>query len=239
MNFKSKTLIISFLLLILFSFSSKAQYYTKFGVKATANLCGLWGPDKPDYFSETWGYGAGVFFNFPIGDNLYSVLEFNYDRRTFDFTEPLYLIDNSLLKITEKNDFIEIPLMLKLRKGDEVSSVHILFGWQASFLLKNQTFATATVLSHAIDAADYYDYKNNFYDFGFATGIGFTVKAFTLDMRYYMSMRNIHKGETIREMRYRLINLSLAYQFNYVAPRLFRKNSTIKNLKYKFKRAFK
>lgn len=238
MNLKFKN--ITILLIVFFSLSLPAiGQYTKIGVKGTTNLCGLWGPGKPDYFTKSWGYGAGLFFNFPIAENFYSVFELDYSHRVFNFTEPLYDIENSKLSVTEKNDFIEIPAMLKLQRGDEFTSVNMFFGWQASFLLKNRQEVTAIIGRHEVPYQVYYDFENGFYDYGFAAGAGFQVKAVTVDARYYMSMRNIHTGETAREMRYTTINIALGYQFNYVAPRVFRKNTAIKELKYRIKRRFK
>lgn len=220
------------------SISTQAQY-TKIGVKGSTNLCGLWGPGKPDYFTKSWGYGAGVFFNFPIAENFYSVFEIDYSRRVFNFSEPLYNIDNSLLTVTEKNHFIEVPAMLKLQRGDEFTSVNAFFGWQASFLLKSKQEVTAIIGSHNVPYDVYYDFDNGFYDYGFAAGMGFQVKAVTVDARYYMSMRNIHTGPNAREMRYTTINIALGYQLNYVAPRVFRKNTAIKELRHKIKMRFK
>lgn len=232
---KNVKLIILLSILINYEFSFGQ---TDIGLNITGNYCGIWGPDKPQNFTPNWGYGGGGYLNFNSSSTLSPIIELNYAHRTFDFTEPIILLDNSSLNVLEKNDFIEIPLMIKFQKSDGVFSSNILLGWQASFLLYNEQILSASSDGHIITATDYYDFKNNFYEYGFLFGAGFQYRNYILQGRYYFAMRNIHGGDISREMRYNTLSVSLGYQLNYKPPKSFRKYSFWRELKYKIQRKF-
>lgn len=233
-----KKLYFYFIVLLLFSQTSISQN-TRFGIKGGINLCDLYGPDEPVNLNQDFSYNGGFYLDIRTGEYLSSIVEIDYTRYKFHFTESIPLVENSVLTVSEKNDYISIPAMLRYKRGYEFIFVYINAGGQLSFLINNKREATLHIDGNEVDSDYYYGYKHNWYDYGFIGGVGIQFKPVNIDLRYYFSTRSLYTRNDSREMRYNILNLEIAYQLNYRNSSPFGRKTGWKGLKYKIQHLFK
>jgi len=85
----------------------------------------------------------------------------------------------------------------------------------------------------------YYDYKNNWYEYGFVGNAGIQFKAVNLYLRYYISMRNIYKYSDSRDMSFNILSFGASYQINYQELYPYGRKTGWRGLKYKMTHLFK
>jgi len=224
---------------ILISIYTSYSQNIRFGITAEGNSCGLYGQDKPIQFNTEYAYSGGFFIDTRFAEHMSTQVEANYTRYRFSFSEKIDNIEDGYLNVHEINDYISIPVMLKYKRGYEFVFYYFSAGIQTSVLIKNKRTVTATSRNLEIDSKSYYDYKHNWYDYGFKGSIGFQFKPVTLGISYFASMRNLYTRDNAREMRYNIANLNFSYQFNYRNSHPFDRKKGWKGLKYNIKHLFK
>lgn len=229
-----------YLLIIVLStnLSSYSQDY-RYGIKGGINYCGLNGPNVPLTYDKQYGFSGGFYIDSRVAEYMSTQVELNFTRYKFNFTEPIHLLENSILKIEEKNSFLTVPVLLKYKRGYEFIFLYVNAGLQLSILLDNNRTSSLTLNNLLVDSDYYYDYKHNWYDYGLVGGAGVQIKALNIDIRYYFSTRNMYTSEDAREMRYNIISLDMAYQFNYKDTYFYGRKTGMKGLMYKIKHLFK
>jgi hypothetical protein len=223
---------------ILFSQLSFSQY-VRFGLDGGINLCGLYGPDKPHSFVKDYGYKGGLYIDSRIGEFTSSLFEINFTQYHFHFSEPLYMYENSLLSVKEKNTYISIPAMIRYKRGYEFIFYYLNAGVQISALIGQKRETILYLNNLPVDDDYYYGYKNNPFDFGLVGGVGFQFKPITVELRYYLSTNNIYKRDDTREMRYNILSLEASFQLNYIDKYPFGRKTGWKGFKYKLTHLFK
>ncbi|MCF6366833.1 MAG: PorT family protein [Bacteroidales bacterium] len=210
----------------------------RFGITAEGNSTGLFGPDKPSQYSKEYAYSVGFFIDTRFAEHMSTQVEANFTRYRFSFSEKIDNIEDGLLNVSEVNNYIRFPVMLKYKRGYEFIFYYFSLGGQASVLINNKREVTATSRDLIIDSKSYYDYKHNWYDYGFKGSIGFQFKPVTMGLSYYASMRNLYIKDDAREMRYDIASLNFSYQFNYRNSHPFDRKKGWKGLKYNIKHLF-
>ncbi len=225
-----------FLFLII---SPASGQYIRYGITGGINKCGLFGIDKPATFNKQLGYFGGLYIDNKISENLSVQSELNFSQFRFKFSEQVPLIENSNLSIDEKDYFISVPVFLKFKKGYEFIFWHIGLGGKISVLAKSKKDLSLKVGNYDTDPTYYYNYKNNWYEYGFIGNAGIQFKAIDLFVRYYISMRNIYKSSQARNMSYNNIAFGVSWQFNYKESYPYGRKAGWRGLKYKIKHLFK
>ena len=98
-------------------FATSQNY--RFGIKGGINSCSLFGTDAPASYDKQYGYSGGFYLDSRIGEHLSTLTELNFTRYRFNFTEPIPLVDSSLLSIQEKTNFLTVPVLLRYKRGYE------------------------------------------------------------------------------------------------------------------------
>ncbi len=228
---------LSFLLLLFISEAS--GQYSRNGITGGINKCGLFGTDKPETFNKQIGYFGGVYTDNKISEHLSAQTELNFSLYRFKFSEQVPLIENSLLSVDEKDYFISVPVFLKFKQGYEFIFWHVGLGGQVSVLAKSNKTLSLKINNYDTDPIYYYDYKNNWYEYGFIGNAGIQFRAIDLFVRYYISMRNIYKSDQARNMSFNNLIFGISRQLNYKEPYHYGRKGGWKGLKYKLKHLFK
>lgn len=227
------------LIILLTGFQAVNSQNFRFGIKGGLNSVGIFGPDVPNTFERQFGYNAGIYIDSRVGEFLSSVVEVNYARYRFAYTN-LYIdsLNNRFLSVQEKNDLLNVPVMLRYKRGYEFIFFYLNAGMQFSLLLKNNRNTTLFINNLPVDDDYYFPYKHSWYDYGLIGGAGMQFKALNIDLKYYFSTKNVYKEVGALEMRYNVLNLELGWQFNYRDRYAFGRKTGWKGLKYKIKHLF-
>jgi hypothetical protein len=228
-------------LLTVGAFSGFSQNNVRYGIHAGFNLSDLTGIDKPKHPERGYGLNGGAFLEIRGNDYLSAWFEINYSQRKASFEEQLKGIEQSLIKITESNDYVEIPFFFRIRKGDETLKAFFNFGGAVSLNTVKRRSGSAVVYGFPVPVAEYYNHKVNFFDYGFNAGGGLQIDAFYMEARTYLSLRNLYGGTDYREMRYITYSVKLGYEINhpYVFQSSFRKMSLRQKIKHQWHVWFK
>ncbi len=232
--------IFKFFILSLFSFTIVSSFSQdiRFGIKGSGNLCGLYGPDEPSSYKMQTGFSGGLFLDSRFAEHMSSQVELNFTRYNFQFSEHIDYIEDAYFNVVERNDYISLPVVLKYKRGYEILFWYFSFGGQVSVLTKHKRDVSAYSKKQIIDSKTYYNFKTNWYDYGLNISAGFQFKPITIGLSYYISMRSLYKEMNSREMRYKVLNLNISYQFNYRNPHPYDRKKGMKGLKYKLKNLF-
>lgn len=229
-----------YLFLLTFSFVTKVSgQFVRYGISGGINKCGLYGAEKPAIYNKQFAYFGGLFLDNRIGEYLSAQTELNVSKVQFNFSETLPQIENSLLTVNEKDYFISVPVFLKYKRGYEFIFWDIGLGGQISVLAKSKQTIDFKINNYKLDGSYYYNYKNNWYEYGFIGNAGIQFKTVNLFIRYYISMRNIYKSDQSRDMSFNILSFGASYQFNYRDYYLYGRKTGWKGLKYKIKHLFK
>ncbi len=220
-------------------FNKTLAQNVRYGISAGGNVCNLYGPDGPAQYNNEFGYSGGFFIDSRFAEHMSTQIEANFTHYSFSFSEKIANIESAYLKVSEQNNYISIPIMLKYKKGYEFIFYYLSLGGQASVLINHNRDVTATSRGLVIDSDSYYNYKHNWYDYGFKGSLGFQFKPITIGLGYYASMRSLYTRDDAREMRYKIASLDFSYQFNYRDAYPYGRKSGWKGLKYKIQHLFK
>jgi hypothetical protein len=229
---------IYFILIFIFSISGIFSQNVRYGITGSGNICNLYGQDKPISYIKQYGFSGGFFIDARTAEHLSTQTEIVFNRFQFQFSEKLDNSDEVQLNVSECNDYISVPVMLKYKRGYEIAFTYITLGAQVSLLVHHKRDVTATSRDLEIDALSYYNYKNNWYDYGLNGGIGFQFKPLTIGIQTYVSMRTIYKKEEAKMIRFSTVGLNCSWQFNYKNPSPFGRKTGWKGIKYKLNHLF-
>lgn len=129
-----------FLVTVAIGFTSIAQeetevvierpYRLTYGVKAGANLSGVWNAAGQDFSADTkYGFAGGVFLGIPLGRFLGLQPEMMYSQKGFTSTGTLI---GAAYFLEKTNHFIDMPMQLQFKP---LPFMTILAGPQMSFLV--------------------------------------------------------------------------------------------------------
>jgi hypothetical protein len=226
--------------LFLFGLTSNVSaQYVRYGISGGINNCGISGAEKPDFYTKQIGWFGGFFLDNRIGEYLSVQTDLNISKYQFGFSENLYQIDNSLLTVNEKDYFVSVPLFLKYKRGYEFIFWDIGIGGQISVLVKSKRDLKLKVDNYNFDGTYYYNYENNWYDYGFTLNSGIQFKAVNLYVRYYYSMQNMYKYDDSKDINFNIFSFGASYQLNYHESYPYGRKTGWKGLKYKIKHLFK
>ena len=229
-----------YLFLFLFAFISEASgQFVRFGISGGINKCGLFGAEKPAIYTKQIAWFGGLFLDNRIGEFLSVQSELNINKFQFSFSETIPQIENSKLSVAEKDYFISVPVFLKYKRGYEFIYWDIGLGGQVSVLAKSKRTLDLQIDIYNQDGVYYYDYKNNWYEYGFVGNAGIQFKAVNLYLRYYISMRNIYKYSDSRDMSFNILSFGASYQINYRELYPYGRKTGWHGLKYKITHLFK
>ena len=212
---KKLFLVIIFLFFVLSEgFSQNIRY----GLAGGINQCELLGPNKPTSYNKVLGFSAGLFTDIRFEKHTSTQINLQFSRYYFRFFNKIENLTNAHFNVKETNDYISLPVVIKYKRGTDVTFSYFSAGLQTSVLINSNRSVNATSRNLGIDGKTYYSYKNNWYDYGIVGNIGFQFMPITLNFSYYYSMRNLYTKEGAWEMRYGIPSLSLSWQINYKKP---------------------
>lgn len=224
----------------MFSFFTEASgQFNRLGISGGINKCGIFGVDKPAVYNKQYAYFGGFFLDNRIGEYLSAQSEINVSKYYFSFSEPIQTIENSTLSVDEKDYYISVPMFLKYKRGYEFIFWHIGLGGKFAILLKSKQNLALKVGNYDMNPVYYYNYKNNWYEYGFLGNAGIQFKSIDFFVRYYISMRNIYKTNEARDMSFNILSFGASYQINYRELYTYGRKTGWKGFKYKIKHLFK
>jgi len=226
-----------FLFLFAFIFEASGQFI-RYGISGGINKCGLFGAEKPAIYTKQITWFGGLFLDNRIGEYLSVQSELNLNKFQFGFSETIPQIEHSKLTVIEKEYFISVPIFLKFKRGYEFIFWDIGLGGQISVLAKSKRILNMKINNYDINGTYYYDYSNNWYEYGFIGNAGMQIKAVNLYLRYYISMRNIYKYSDSRDMNFNVLSFGISYQINYRESFPYGRKTGWKGLKYKITHLF-
>ena len=233
-------LLILFLFFLFIEHKSFAQRDLRFGIHGGINVSTITGPDAPEKVIKGKTMNAGLLFEPRLNNYASLWTELNYNSKKFNFTESIPTLKSSSLSVSEKLDYISAPVMLRLRKGDDIILGFVQLGCEFSILANQKREVIAFEGAIQIPTEPYFDYTPIKLDFGFVCGLGFNLKALSFDFRTSIGLKNMYGNEDLREMRFRTYSINIGYELNH--PRISKKNnrndSPIKRIKYKIKHMF-
>lgn len=174
----------SMLIIIVFGFFCTMFAVNNFGIKGGINFSNINGDDVNSNFKSKTGFNIGVFAHQRIVENISF-------QEEFLFTQKGTKIEDGDYEIVEDYNYIEIPLLFKVRLGNVSSPVSLYGGPSFSFLTsaKNTTTYNNYSVSGSID-----NNMNNF-DFGVNLGADIRMERFFFDIRYTQGLTRIYTGQ--------------------------------------------
>jgi len=215
--------------------------YLRWGMKAGGNISGFLGPDMPGAYDYGLGWTVGAYTDYRIKPYVSLWTEYNYMQRSVEFSEPIKYVDGGRLVIDERNDFFSVPVLLKFRQDNEIFNATAGVGASVSVLTRKARTIQVYIYDFPITRDPFYSSSPTWADYGANAAASLHFRAIFLDVKYYMSLRNIFQGEDAREMRYQTASVSLGYEFNHPEPFRNRKRrySARQRFLYNVKRIFK
>ncbi len=228
-----------FLFFILAFSTNTFGQYVRFGVAGGINKCGLSGVDKPKMNAKPFGWFGGFYLDNRVGEYLSVQTELNFLQYQFKFVEGLHEIENSRLTIEEKDFYLSVPFFLKYKRGFEFIFWDVGLGGQVSVLAKTKRKLRLKIDNYYFDGDYYYNYKNDWYNYGLLLHGGLQIKAVNLYARFFYSLRNLYKYESSRDMNINILSFGISYQLNYKEQYPYGRKGGWKGFKYKIKHLFK
>jgi len=213
--------------------------YVRYGIKGGINYCDLNGPDKPLTLDQDMGFSGGFYLDFRVSEFLSTQFELDFSRYKFHFTENTDIVDDRFLTVSEQNDYLTVPALIRYKRGYEFVFVYVNIGMQGALLIHNKRIVDLYINNNHVDSEYYYGYTNARFDYGLLGGIGIQFKPVNIDLRYYMSTKNLYTRDASRELRYETISIDIGWQFNYKPESKFGRKTGWKGVKYKIKHIFK
>ncbi len=209
------------------------------GIEAGGLVNQLVGFGKPQDFEYCTSPVGGIFFDATVSSTTSVFSEIRYERRNMEYRDTIPFIVNGKIHVIEKTDYISFPVHLKFRAGDGIYNTYIMFGGEISVPLIQHQDLDITIENLPVPPADYANFNHSSYDYGITAGMGIQAKAFILKGGMYYSLHNFYQGDNILEIRHAFLYATVGLVFNYHAPQLYHRTSTLKSIKYKIKHAFK
>lgn len=180
------------------------------GILGGVNIATLTGDDAGDASNRT-GFLAGVFGEFSLSQKLAIVPELLYSQK--GATQSVESVD-----IDFKADYLEVPLLLKLRFGAEDATVrpHIYLGPAVAFNLSCKVGGEQSGLAVELDCDDEAfegsaAIKST--DFGGMIGVGLDLRNFLVGARYTMGFTQIPDSSTESDVKNSVFAFYLGYAF--------------------------
>jgi hypothetical protein len=228
-----KKLLVLFLTLILtllgmnvsFSQLNKMEY----GIRAGLNLANS--NSKTDSLSEEFGgdinrkifprLGIGGFIEYPVSNMLSIQLNVLYNQKgeKFEGTAVVPGVGIIDVKITNKFDYLSIPLFAKLNFLESEASPYLILGPELSFLLSAKQKSEADIMVVGLDTVlidqDIKDYlKSTEFSLNIGAGIEFPISTFTafVEGRYGLGVTKVNK-EGSEDIKTNVIYINIGLKF--------------------------
>lgn len=208
------------IIIIIFLFLSESRSQNiRYGVTGGINQCSLYGPDKPKSYNKKIGFSGGLFTDIRFEKHSSTQINLQFTRYYFHFKSKIENLEDAYFNVKETNDYISLPVVIKYKRGSDITFAYFSGGLQASVLINNQRDVYAKSRGLIIDEKSYYSYEHNWYDYGIVANVGFQFMPVTLNFSYYFSTKNLYTKEDSWEMRYSIPSMSMSWQINYRRPR--------------------
>lgn len=184
---------------IFLSANLKAQSGFHAGIHAGYNVVGIFDPETygaPDYeYKPKYGFLVGAALGYDFVSFIGIQTELNYAKMGHDVKKD-YPSGESILREIDF-DYIQIPLMAKVRLGGGDVRYYLLFGPQFSFLTKASIYSTETA-EVVTDAIENGNFKKN--DFGLSLGTGADILLvdnlfINAGLRFYYGLSDINTDD--------------------------------------------
>ncbi len=161
------------------------------------------------------GVHAGLYMTIPVGPGFEIEPGLQYSQKGTRLTGKLPWVEaeflNANMTITNKSEYIELPVMAKLYVGE---GFHVFAGPQVAYLLSNKVQAQASVLGfNALNRE--WDMKNGFreFDMSLVGGVGYKfASGLNLTAGYDYGLNTIDENANF-ETYNRTIKASVGYTF--------------------------
>ena len=188
-----KTKFIALLITILFvSNISIAQI---FGFKGGGNLCTIIGSEAPEYTKPLLRYNGGIFIEFPYSNFVSVLTEINYTQKGAFLEDSLPIVKNGYWQIKEKLDYINIPVIYKLKLSNKDSELFSKWGIAGNILLSNNRDFYAEINGIELPKNMYFQQEAKFITVDLLLALGFRIGVFSMEIRYLMGVSNIYGGD--------------------------------------------
>jgi hypothetical protein len=179
----------------IFCLTTSAIAQSSFGLRVAANLANVSissGVDIPDT-KAVFGPAFGIVAEIGAGDMLAFQPELLYSGHGFGFEEESLL--GETVEINIRYNYLQIPLLAKLKLGSEAVGINIVAGPHLGFGIGDITAETMFLGEKEKDTSSWEDAGQKKFDLGVTGGVGLTFPAgpgvFGLDARYQLGLTNI------------------------------------------------
>lgn len=193
--------VLFFVAVMLLSVSTASIAQAKFGLKAGVNIANATGDDVDDADSRLAPF-FGAFINLGLGEKLAFQPELLYSMQG---VKTSWSEDGMDVDVTEKLNYLNIPLMLKYNVG---GGLNLQAGPQLGLLLSAESEWEVGGESETEDIKEYL--KGS--DFGFNVGAGYDFGPLGVDVRYNIGLSNISDEED-GDIKNSVIQVGLSYSF--------------------------
>lgn len=186
---------------MLLSVSAVSFAQAQFGLKAGVNIANATGDDVEDADSRLAPF-FGAFVNLGLGEKLAFQPELLYSMQG---AKTSWSEDGMDVDVTEKLNYLNIPLMLKYNVG---GGLNLQAGPQLGLLLSAESEWEMGGESDTEDSKDAYKGM----DFGFNIGAGYDFGPLGVDLRYNLGLSNIADYED-GDVKNSVIQIGVSYAF--------------------------
>ena len=203
--------LISVIIIILF-FNNICVAQT-FGFKGGGNLCTITGSELPEYTKPLGRFNAGIFIEFPYSKFVSLITEINYTQKGAFLLDSLPIVRNGHWQIIEKLDYINIPVIYKLKLSSKDSELYTKWGVGANILLNNNRDFYAEINGIELPRNMYFDEEAKFVTIDLLLGLGFRIGIFSMELRYLMGISNIYGGKAPKLAKNQVLQANILMNF--------------------------
>ena len=182
------------ILIITILFTAGNSFSQIFGLKGGLNLSTINGNEAPPYRTHYTRFNGGMFLEFPYSKSVSLIVEANYCQKGAILSDSIESMIKAFYQIQEKLDYINIPLIYKLKlEGDRVE-LFTKWGIAGNVLINSNR--NIYIESNGIEIFNnyYYEYDPRRITIDIVLGAGFRLGFLTFDFRYLMGASNLYGG---------------------------------------------
>lgn len=198
---------------------SSVAFSQKYGVHGGAGLNRLSGADVFYFNYPTFGFNAGAYAQYDYGYFNAFQFEANFIRKGGRMKDSIPMLTEGIFEITETFDYINLPVIYKIKYGNKSANLFLDWGAALSILVDSSRTFYAENGGYPITLTDFYTEEPKLLEISAIFGAGFRVKGWSMYFRYEASISNVYGGMGPLTMRNNVFSLNTAIQLHKVKPR--------------------
>ncbi len=207
------------ILLIIFINYSFFVFSQKYGVMCGGNYSRFIGKETPQFIQPIYRYNGGFFAEFNYSTYTTVLIELKYDLKGTKMSDSIKHFLKGYYTITEKVDYITLPILYKLKLADNDFEIYFSIGASLSYLIHKNRKMRAFDENLELNADYLFPFKNKplQVDFVMAWGLGF--KKFSLELKYSNGITTQYNDKAPLLIRNNSISLNTYFTIFKIKPK--------------------